>query len=150
MSFQSDPVNWTPPDGLGYSSLRPVKLSGTGIGMIAMAVAITAICIGLNITIVRGSRKKAETAALLGNQGVETTAMVTRKWRTGGKSDRRMIAYRFTAGGEEIRGSASAARNVWDGLEEGASLPVRYVPDRPEINHPAGWPSPLTPAFVPW
>ena len=150
MSFQPSPVNWTPPDGLGYSSMRAVTLSGGGIGMIVGAVLIAAVGIGVNVFIVKDSRTKATKAALLGNEGRETTAVVIRKWRTSGKSDRHMVGYRFTAGGDEIHGSASAPRGVWDGLQEGDSLPVRYVPERPEINHPAAWALPVTPLWVPW
>ena len=46
--------NWTPPDGLGYSSLRPVQLTGAGIALLvvagAMLLGAVAAGIGLGAT----------------------------------------------------------------------------------------------------
>jgi len=150
MSFEPGPVNWTPPDGLGYSSMRPVRLSAGGITMIVLAVLFIAIGIGIGITMTKQSHTKAENAERLANEGVETTATITRVWRTGGKSDRRMVGYQFIAGGNEIHSTASPPRDIWVTLHAGDSLPVRYVPSEPEINHPTAWAGSPTPPWLPW
>ncbi len=41
MNLDDIPRNWTPPAGLGYSSLRPVRLAPAGIGLIVLALIFT-------------------------------------------------------------------------------------------------------------
>ena len=36
----NQPQQWTPPDGLGYSRLRAVSLTGAGIALVMMSVAL--------------------------------------------------------------------------------------------------------------
>src|SRR5437763_15071702 len=38
MSFQESAKSWEPPEGLGYSSLRPVRLTGQGIALTVLAI----------------------------------------------------------------------------------------------------------------
>jgi hypothetical protein len=88
---------------------------------------------------------------LLRDEGAQTTAIITRVWRAGGKDSRHMVSYRFAAGAaDEIDGRSSAPAAIWKGLVPGGSLPVRYVPGRPEINHPAEWESSGAPVWLAW
>src|SRR5215831_7228802 len=115
MTPQSNATNWQPQDGLGYSSLRPVRLTTQGI---AMAVAGVIFLLGgpvLSYVIANQVKRDQRRDDLLTRQGVETTAVITRVWRTGGKDDRHMVSYRFTAEDREWPGQVSAPRRIWTG-----------------------------------
>jgi hypothetical protein len=59
-----------------------------------------------------------------------------------------MVSYRFTAGGREMTGQAAAPNGIWKKLAEGQSLPVRYVSDRPRLNHPSAWEAHIVPVWL--
>ena len=150
MTPQSNPTKWQPPDGLGYSSLRPVRLTTQGI---AVTVAGMMFLLGgpvLSYVVASQIQREQRREDLLTRQGVETTAVITRVWRTGGEDDRHMVSYRFTADQREWTGEVSAPRRIWTGLHGGASLPILYVPGQPRVNHPAQWPSSHAPNWLPW
>lgn len=150
MTSQKNPANWAPPEGLGYSSLRPVCLSAQGKALGAVGALFLVAGPVLAVVIASQSSKRAERDALLDQQGVVTTAVVTRIWRNGGKDERHMVSYRFAAASREIDAEVSAPRRVWTGLHGGDSLAVRYVPSRPEINHPVAWKSSRAPGWLGW
>src|SRR5438034_182702 len=150
MSFQQNPIDWQPPDGLGYSSLRPVRLTGSGIAFAAVGVMFLiggpVLCLFMSTV----SRKQEERQTLLREQGVDATAVITRVWRDGGKDDRHMVAYRFPVADGELESRASAPRRIWTGLHTGAPLAIRYLPGQPDVNHPAEWESSRMPGWLPW
>jgi hypothetical protein len=150
MAFHESPDNWQPPDGLGYSSLRPVCLTRQGYALAAVGVILGVGALTLSVFLINKSKAQAAARDQLRSQGTETVATVTRLWRTGDKEETRMVAYRFTAGGREIDGKSSAPSAIWRGLTTDAPLAVRFVPGRPEINHPAGWESSVLPIWLPF
>ena len=148
MTFHEGPDNWQPPDGLGYSSLRPVQLTGQGYALVVIGVVFAIGALVLGVFLVNQSHREAGVREQLRREGTETSAVVTRVWRTGGEEDKRMVAYRFTAGGREIDGRSSAPSAIWRGLKKEAPLAVRFVPGHPEISHPAGWEKSVTPIWL--
>src|SRR5664279_3937830 len=93
------PRDWTPPDGLGYSRMRPVRLTGAGIAVLvtAAAMAVGGIAGGIALGVQAGRR--ADERRLLRGQGALTEAQVTRLWRTRADRDEHTqtwVAYRFT------------------------------------------------------
>src|SRR5258707_5033567 len=135
MSFQENAKSCEPPDGLGYSSLRPVRLTGQGIALTVLAIVFLIGAPVLSVVIATQSKKAEEQQRLLRDQGAAATAVITRVWRTDGKDSRHMVSYRFDRGD----GKVSAPKRIWEGLAAGAPLAIRYVPARPEINHPSEW-----------
>ena len=95
MSPEPFPDHWQPPSGLGYGSLRPVRLSAQGKLLIVLAAMILLGSIWLGIFLFRTSRTQLADRALLQEQGVPVTATVTRLWQTQEKDSRRMVTYRF-------------------------------------------------------
>jgi hypothetical protein len=143
--------SWTPPDGLGYSSLRPVRLTGGGIALVVVAVAMllgaVAAGIGLGITV----RRQAKEQLLLREQGVDTDAQVTRLWRSTSKEDRRYwVAYRFTVQERAYEARKKVSTRIWQTLTVGSSLPVRYLPSDPKVNHPTEWDDTPMPNWLPY
>jgi hypothetical protein len=135
MSFQETAKNWEPPDGLGYSSLRPVRLRAAGIALAVLGVIFLIAAPVLAMVIANQSNRAAQRQRLLNERGVDATAVITRVWRDGGEDDRHMVSYRFDAGD----GKAEAPARIWKSLKAGGPLAIRYVPGRPQINHPAAW-----------
>ena len=131
--------NWTPPDGLGYSSLRPVSLTGGGIALLVVAAMMllgaVAAAIGLGTT----ARRQAKDHRLLQEQGVNTDAQITRVWRGGDKNQQHLVSYRFTVQEREYVARKGVPPRIWQDLRAGSSLPVRFLPSNPKVNHPTGW-----------
>jgi len=148
MTFHEGPDNWQPPDGLGYSSLRPVQLTGQGYALVVLGVVFAIGALTLSAFLVNESHREAGVREQLRREGTETSAVVTRVWRAGDKEGTRMVAYRFTAGGREIDGRSSTPSATWRGLKKDAPLAVRFVPGHPEISHPAGWEKSVTPFWL--
>src|SRR5205085_4416131 len=73
---------------------------------------------------------------------------VLRVWRTGGEENTPRVRYRFEVQGRELVASHSVPKAIWDTLEAGSVISVRYVPADPSINHPAEWNVRVTPWFV--
>jgi len=137
--------NWTPPDGLGYSSLRPVRLNGGGKVLVLLAAVLLLGGIVAGLWLDRISRRQGVETELLAEKGLQTQARIVRVWESGdtrrrGKSDSRYrVTYTFDhAGGRYTRSSRVPYVN-WQTLREGGTLSVRYLPTQPEISRPVEW-----------
>ena len=150
MSPEPFPENWTPPAALGYGSLRPVRLTGQGKVLIAVCILLLAGSAVLGVFLFRTARRQNAERALLLDQGTTTTATVTRLWRTGEKSSRYMLSYRFLYAGAVYKHSVSTSFNRWRRLHVGDPIPVSYVPAQPSLNHPAEWQPDALPLWFPY
>ncbi len=141
--------SWTPPAELSGSGSREVRLSGRGIFIAClsalMALGGIAAAVGFSRMAARQERERDS----LRGAGVEVQAVVTRHWRTGGKSDTRKIAYDFEYQGRTYHGSSEAPRSIWPSLAVGSAIAVRFVPTNPDLNHPSDWEVNVIPKFVP-
>lgn len=135
--------NWKPPAELNRATPRPVKLTGGGMGAIALAVffalAGIAAYIGLRM---EGQREQAE-LDLLVSQGQTVSATVDRVWTTSAKSRSFIAAYSFEVDGREYDGDHALARAHWLPLRPGSPIEVRYLPSNPALNFPVS--DPLVP-----
>ena len=130
---------WTPPDGLGYSSLRPVRLTRGGKAMVAVTVALAIGGVVLGAVLQSTWRRQAEEQRLLHTEGLAAEATVTRAWIDGSKERQPWIAYRFQYAGRIYSHRIQTPRKMWQGFTEGATVPVRFVPSKPSISHPTAW-----------
>jgi hypothetical protein len=142
--------NWTPPDGLGYSSLRPVQLTGSGIALLVVAGAMLLGAVAAGIGLGTTARRQVKEIRLLQEQGVNTDALITRVWRSTGKDQQHLVSYRFTAEEREFTARKGAPPRIWQTLRAGSSLSVRYLPSNPKVNHPIGWDETPMPNWVPY
>ncbi len=143
-------ADWKPPRELVRALPREVQLSGRGIALATLAVLLIfgafAGYLALNAAAIRDARE----AAMLRDQGRNTEAIITRLWRDNDKSRQPWVSYRFPHDGRFYDGKAKAPLGIWRGLTDGSTLAVRFVPTRPELNHPAGWePSGVPPWVAP-
>jgi Protein of unknown function (DUF3592) len=139
---------WIPPDGLGYSGLRPVRLTPGGW---VLAVVAAIFMLGgpvLGVYLWNQSQRQGAARERLDREGVAAQAAITRLWRTGGKSPSDRVSYRFEDGTAIVTGTSHVPSRTWRTLHVGDTLPVRYVPADPSINHPAAWPMDVTPDWL--
>jgi hypothetical protein len=141
---------WTPPDSLGYSSLRPVRLTMQGKALIVLAVAFVFGAVLLGVFLGRKVQREAAERTLLSGQGIAADAVVTRVWRGGENNSEHRVTYRFEYGGRTYSRSVGTPASIWRMLAPGATLPVRFVPSRPAINHPVAWPQNGLPFWFPY
>ena len=141
---------WTPPDSLGYSSLRAIRLTTKGKALIVLAVAVAIGAAVLGIFLGRKVQREAAERTLLHDQGIAADAVVTRVWRGGEKDSEHLVTYRFEYGGRTYSRSVGTPVGIWRTLAPGGALRVRFVPSRPAINHPVAWPSTELPPWFPY
>jgi len=141
--------NWTPPDGLGYSSLRPVQLTCAGIALLVVAAMMLLGAVAAGIGLGTTARRQAKDQRLLQEQGVNTDAQITRVWRSTGKDQQHLVSYRFTVQESEYVARKGVPPRIWQTLRAGSSLLVRFLPSNPKVNHPIGWDDTPMPNWVP-
>ena len=141
--------DWTPPEGLGYSSLRPVRLSGGGYALTVLAVVLTIGGFVLGDVLWNQAQRENQERVQLEQAGVLAEATITRVWRDGSKEHTPRVSYRFEADGEGFTGRSDAPSGLWRTLKAGDSLRVRYLPTDPSVNHPADWRMSVTPQWLP-
>jgi hypothetical protein len=142
--------NWKPPDRLGYSSMRDVRLTGQGAFLAVLAGLVIVGAFVLGVFLARTVRREQESQRLLAEQGITANAVITRLWRTGDKSEESRVAYRFEYQGSVYSTSVKVPHIKWRELKVGAPLVVRLVPSRPHISHPVDWSSRGLPVWFPY
>jgi Protein of unknown function (DUF3592) len=142
--------HWTPPDSLGYSSLRPVRLTGQGKALIGISAALVIGAIVLGVFLGGVTRRQAEEQRLLRDQGIAADATVTRAWIGDDKERQPWVAYRFDYGGNIYTRRVQTPTKIWQGLRAGSTIPVRFVPSQPSISHPIAWSTRALPFWLAW
>jgi hypothetical protein len=128
--------------------MRPVRLARAGYALMTIAVAFVLGSLIPAVVLHNQSEKETARRERLEREGVNADATILRLWRSGGKDDERYVRYEFQADGLGREGSSKVPRQIWLTLQVGGSLPVRYLAEDPEINHPAGWRMGVTPAWL--
>ncbi len=141
--------NWRPPAELNTSTPREVKLSGGGIAVAVLAVALFAGAIASVFFLSRVATRQAEESRELRASGIVVKGTVTRHYRSGGKDAERRIAYEFQYDGGIYRSTVKTPKNIWSKLEVGSPIDIRVTPGRPERNHPEDWSRNDMPAWLP-
>src|SRR6476646_2140206 len=127
---------WKPPVELSTSTPREVKLSGSGIALAVLAVALFAGAIASVVFLSRIGARQAEDSRELRASGIVVKGTVTRHYRTSGKDSEHRIAYEFQYQGGIYRSTVRTPRNIWSKLDVGSPIDIRVTPGRPERNHP--------------
>ena len=142
--------NWTAPDRLGKNSIRSIRLSNHGRVVACLAGVLFVGAFAAGIFFARTVRREQQEQRLLDQQGITADAVITRVWRNNDKSREPRVTYRFTYRSAILSHSVSVPLSQWRQLKEGAPLPVRFVPSRPEISHPVDWPWRGLPVWFPF
>ena len=147
MNWEEIARDWHPPDGLGYSSLRPVRIRGKGWVLAALSGLLALGGLALGPLLWNRYQDESARKVRLDAEGVAAEATVVRLWRSGSRDHEPNVRYRFEAG-QEQSGSAEVPLEIWRAMKVGDRLAVRYVPSAPAINHPAAWQMRVTPWFL--
>lgn len=139
--------HWKPPAELERGS-REVELCGGGIAVTIVAYLLVAGAVAAAYGLTRLSTRQAADSRELRAAGIEGQAVVTRHFRSGDKNEQRRINYEFQYEGHTYRNTANTPAKIWSTLIVGSIIPVRFVPGRPELNHPADWQRDDLPAWV--
>jgi uncharacterized protein DUF3592 len=142
-------ANWAAPPELAGSPPRPVRMTGTGVLLMVVALGMLLGGVILGLKLRNDSNARSATVALLAEHGEETNGTVLRLWRTTGKNKSYRVRYQFGAQGQVYHSESEAPRGQWERLNEGAAIRVRYLPANPSINQPADWePKQIAPWLV--
>ena len=140
--------SWTPPPELAGSGPREVRLKTAGKALAVVAAALFVGAIAADLGLSRLAQRQAAEREALRSTSIETRAVVTRHWHTGGNGDEARIAYTFEYEGQTYHGSSAAPQRIWRGLDVGSPITVRLVPGRPELNHPSEWDPGVVPPWL--
>jgi hypothetical protein len=117
---------------------RKLRLSGKGSQTAFRATLMFAIAFALTLWYSFDAVQQMRHRAVLRQDGSTTTGEITRLWSSG-RGAYHKVSYTFTVNGSLFTGEAQVPKDFWDGLQGAGSLPVRYVPTNPVINHPNSW-----------
>lgn len=140
--------SWKAPDGLGYSGLRPVRLSGAGYAMLVFSAIFVIGGLVLGVFLWNQSRREGAERARMQSDGALAQATVVRLWKSGGEDTAYRLSYRFEVDGQVVTGSTRAPKKRWTALHTGDTIPVRYLAANPAINHPEEWSRKVMPVLV--
>jgi hypothetical protein len=138
------------PPGLYRSRPRPTRLTGAGR---ALAVTAALLCLSAPLVGIALHRKavtdRAERDAVL-SSGIVTDGVVVRLKRESKDSKRATVYYAFSANGRAFESHAKVPIARWSALRAGATLPIRYADENPELNVPDGAVPGVMPAAMPY
>jgi hypothetical protein len=97
------------------------------MAMIFLALALAGIC-WLSINAIQ----KIQIREALRSDSSETDGEIVRTGRS-------YVYYRFAVNGMSFTGEAHVPEQQWTGVMESGSLPIRYLPANPAVNHPSAW-----------
>ena len=137
--------SWSAPSELCTAKPRRLRWTSGGVGTAILVVVIGVIGFG----ILGAAWDAANRDHRLRDEAKETDAVVTRKWSESTKTKHYNVAYEFSAGGQTLRGKSELPRRNWQTLTAGSHIPVKYVPDEPEISRPSAAYPELLPYWVP-
>jgi hypothetical protein len=119
-NLRTDFVVGLPPRVAAFRPLVRFGFYATALALVVAAVAVVMI-----------ARDVARGLERLRDHGVATDARVERKWRSGGKSNTRYLAFSFVHDGRRIEAEASVSSGTWNAAEPGKPLRITFDPDDP-------------------
>lgn len=138
------------PAFLQHGVPRDVRFTAGGRALYIAAVAMLVASVAAGVVLNARGVQEADERRLLTESGVRADAVVLRLWRASGEQKQPWVAYRFTVGERGYGGQAKISLTKWRGLQVGAVLPIRYVPERLDLNAPADTERRALPLWVPF
>ena len=135
-NFSSTSASATPQELIGQLP-REVHLTQIGIWGAILWAGLSVVFFAVMLPDVIDAVQETPHTAELRRDGSETVGEITRLWHPGRHGFR--ISYTFTANQSSFSGKADVPQKLRNSLREFGSLPIRYLPANPAINHPAAW-----------
>jgi hypothetical protein len=151
MRLKEVAAGWRPPAELERSRPRELRLKPAGRVLVVFAVILGAgsllagVLLHVKASVDHDSRRRViET-------GQDTEGRVVRKYQTRSGDDRQhWIEYEYRTDGEIQRARLRVGSRVWQALNVGTQLPVRYLASDPEQHLVPGYSGGLMPLWVPY
>lgn len=117
---------------------RRLRLSTNGRRMAIAAVVISALAMAFALWVGFDRVQQLQHRAALRRDGRDTVGEITRLW-SASRSLKTRVSYTFTVNGLSFAGEARVPNQLVPSLSESGTLPIRYLPADPAVNHPAAW-----------
>ena len=132
----------TAPSELTGPLPRRLRMRPNGIQMATAASVMLAL--GIFFILFPGWKmaKKMQTTAALRTDGRDAVGEITRLWEEREKYSNLHVGYTFTINGASYTGESDVPYQLWQSIRQASSLPIRYLPANPAMNHPAEWEGP--------
>lgn len=139
---------WSPPEALRSTRPREIRLTGSGkfLRFFSIFLAVGSIALGI-VLYLKASVDLAQREDLV-RRGISSSARITRHWKTGGKDTRFWIAYAYPHEGQEYQGRIQLGRKDWTSLTQDSSIPIRFLPEDPDVHYLPGREGQLLPLWV--
>jgi hypothetical protein len=118
---------------------RDVRLTGSGIAVIAVAIALVVAAIASAIVLSVAYTQSEERRQLREREKRGSEAQVVDLGRRRGDRRERFVTYSFEVGGRSYTGTAQPRDRDWRTLSKGARLSIEYLPSHPELNWIVGY-----------
>lgn len=115
---------------------RRVRITGAGICIYSAAAAFLVFAVFCAYRGATGTVRETQHRAALRDDGVKAVGEITRL-REGKNSE--TVYYTFSANGTSYSGLTKVPDYLRGGFRSSTSLPIRYLPADPAVNHPAEW-----------
>jgi hypothetical protein len=130
-------VSTTPRELTGQLPRR-TRASSFGIATAIMATVFLVTAVAFDLWAGIYAAQQMLNSAALRREGSEAVGEVKRLWLSG-RSNKHRVSYVFTTKGISLTGESTAPKQIWYSLRESSSLPIRFLPASPAVNHPAAW-----------
>jgi len=130
---------------------RKTQLTGKGIALAVVTAVVVAIAAIYAFLISAEAFRQFQIRAALRGHGNETIGQIN-ELRNPFHALKEHVDYTFVADGNTHTGEAIVPLELYHILKSASSLPIRYLPQNPAVNHPADWEwsamSELDPCFL--
>ncbi len=117
---------------------RRLRLSRNGNRMATAAAIMLVLAVAFAFWIGLDRVQQLQHRAALRRTGRETVGKITRLW-SASRSLKTRVSYTFAVNGVSFAGEARVPNQLVTSLSESNTLPIRYLPANPAVNHPAAW-----------
>ncbi|MEK7405991.1 MAG: DUF3592 domain-containing protein [Acidobacteriota bacterium] len=129
----------TAPAELLCSTPRAVRLTAAGKAAATVAIALAAGALFAGVWLHAAAERAATRRILIRNEAAAGQAEVARLGRTGGKNSRRVVIYRYSAGGRIYEGRARLRQRDRRNIETEARIAIHYLPSDPATSWMPGY-----------
>jgi hypothetical protein len=117
---------------------RRLRLSKNGNLMAAAAAIMLALAVASTFWVGFDRVQHLEHRAALRHDGRETVGEIRRVW-SASRSMKTRVSYTFAVNGVPFVGEELVPDQLVRSFPESGTLPIRYLPSNPAVNHPAAW-----------
>jgi hypothetical protein len=126
------------PTELTGSLPRTLRLSRNGSQMATAAAIMLALTVAFAFWVGLDRVQQLKQRAALRRDGRETVGQIARLW-SAGRSLKTKVGYTFSVSGVSFAGESRVPNELVPSLDNDSTLPIRYLPANPTVNHPSAW-----------